>query len=65
MVPHVILPEAIMSQGTEDLETFSVRLSKRTGDRLRAIAAAEDRPVAAEIRRLITQRVDEADRAAA
>lgn len=55
----------MVSQGTEDLETFSVRLAKRTGDRLRAIAASEDRPVAAEIRRLITQRVDEADREAA
>lgn len=55
----------MMSQGTEDLETFSVRLAKRTGDRLRATAAAEDRPVAAEIRRLITKGLDEADREAA
>lgn len=44
---------------------LSFKLAKETGDRLRAIAAAEHRPVAAEIRRLIRLRLDEADREAA
>lgn len=44
---------------------LSFKLTKETGDRLRAVAAAEFRPVAAEIRRLIRLRLDEADREAA
>jgi predicted transcriptional regulator len=44
-----------------DLVTLTVRVSRDTADRLRVIAEAEYRPVAAELRRLIQTRVDEAD----
>lgn len=38
--------------------SLSVRVPRATADRLREIADAEFRPVAAEIRRLIQERVD-------
>lgn len=41
-----------------DLVSLSVRVPRETADRLKAIADAEYRPVAAEIRRLIQERVD-------
>ena len=46
------------------LVSLSVRVPAETADRLKEIAEAEYRPVAAEIRRLIEQRVDEAAAAA-
>ncbi len=44
-----------------DLVSLSVRVPRQTADRLKAIADADFRPVAAEIRRLIQERVDQAD----
>lgn len=41
-----------------DLVSLSVRVPRETADRLREIADSEFRPVAAEIRRLIQERVD-------
>lgn len=41
-----------------DLVTLTVRVDKTTADRLKVLADAEYRPVAAEIRRLIEERVD-------
>lgn len=41
--------------------SLSVRVAGSTADRLRVLAAAEHRTVAAEIRRLIEVRVAEAD----
>lgn len=46
-----------------NLVSLSVRVPRATADRLREIAEAEYRPVAAEIRRLIQERVDLADAA--
>jgi hypothetical protein len=49
-----------------DLVSLSVRVPKATADALKVIADREYRPVAAEIRRLIQERVDaDTDRAAA
>jgi len=45
-------------QPEADLVSLSVRVPRRTADRLKAIADREYRPVAAEIRRLIQERVD-------
>lgn len=42
-----------------NLVSLSVRVSPETAERLRAIADAEFRPVAAEIRRLIEEHVAE------
>ena len=42
----------------DDLVSLSVRVPRATADRLKAIADREYRPVAAEIRRLIQERVD-------
>jgi predicted DNA-binding protein len=47
-----------------EFETFSVRLTREMADQFRAVAEREDRPIAAELRRLIRQRIDE-ERAAA
>ena len=43
-----------------DLVSLSVRVPREMADQLKAIADAEYRPVAAEIRRLIQARIDEA-----
>lgn len=43
----------------EELVSLSVRVTEETARLLRESAAAEDRPVAAHIRRLIKQHVDE------
>lgn len=43
------------------LVSLSVRVPQRTADRLKEIAEAEYRPLAAELRRLIQERVDAAD----
>ena len=50
-----------MKQNTrpDDLVSLSVRVPRDTAERLKAIADAEFRPVAAEIRRLIQERVDQ------
>jgi predicted DNA-binding protein len=49
-----------------DLITLSVRVPRETAERLRVIADREFRPVAAELRRMIQERVDADDvRAAA
>lgn len=45
--------------------SLSVRVPLKTADRLRELAEADERSVASEIRRLVNQRVDEADKAAA
>ncbi len=47
------------------LETFSVRLEPELAQRLRAKALAEDRPIAAHIRRLIRDDVGDEDQVAA
>jgi predicted DNA-binding protein len=44
-----------------NLVSLSVRVPRKTADRLKQIADSEFRPVAAEIRRLIQERVDAAD----
>lgn len=44
-------------QAPEDLVTLSVRVTRSTADQLKVIADAEYRPVAAEMRRLIEERV--------
>lgn len=41
-----------------ELVSLSVRVPRATADRLKVIADREFRPVAAEIRRLIQERVD-------
>ncbi len=46
-------------QGEPEFETLTVRVPREMADRFRAIAEQEDRPVAAELRRLIRQRIDE------
>ena len=46
-----------------ELVSLSVRVTRETADALKAIADREDRSIAAEIRRLIRDRID-ADRAA-
>lgn len=43
----------------DDLVSLSVRVPRDTAERLKAIADREFRPVAAEIRRLIQERVDQ------
>jgi len=48
-----------------DLINLSVRVTRETANRLREIADAEYRPVAAEIRRLIEERVARANGTAA
>ncbi len=45
-------------QGPE-FETLTVRVTREMADEFRAVAEREDRPVAAELRRLIRQRIDE------
>jgi len=45
----------------QEWETFSVRLTRDTAERFRAVAAREHRPVAAELRRLIEMRIAEKD----
>lgn len=42
-----------------EFETLSVRLTREMADQFRAVAEREDRPVAAELRRLIRQRIEE------
>jgi predicted DNA-binding protein len=44
-----------------ELITLSVRVPRETADRLRTIADREFRPVAAELRRMIQERVDDDD----
>lgn len=46
---------------TNGLVTLTVRVTRATADGLKRVADAEYRPVAAEIRRLIEERVAEAD----
>lgn len=48
-----------------DLVSLSVRVTRQTATRLREIAEAEYRSVAAELRRLAEERVARADEAAA
>lgn len=51
-----------MKQGQSpegDLITLSVRVPRETAERFRVIADREFRPVAAELRRMIQERVDE------
>ena len=50
-----------MTKQVPDLTVISVRVPRETADRLNAIAAAEYRSTAAELRRLIQTRVDEAE----
>lgn len=45
--------------GGQEFETLTVRLTRQMADEFRAVAEREDRPVAAELRRLIRQRIDE------
>jgi hypothetical protein len=47
--------------GEEELVSLSVRVSRDMADKLKAIADSEFRPVAAEIRRLIQERIDGAE----
>lgn len=44
-------------QVPDDLVTLSVRVTRSTADRLKLIADAEYRPVAAEMRRLIEEHI--------
>lgn len=61
MLPSIV-HEVIMKQAPqEELVSLSVRVPRDLADRLKAVADAEFRPVAAEIRRLIQVRVDEHD----
>lgn len=46
-----------------ELVTVSVRITRDLADRLKIVADREDRAVAAEIRRLIRERVDQAEAA--
>lgn len=46
---------------TDPLVTLSVRVTRQTARRLREISEASYRPVAAEMRRLIEERVERAD----
>ena len=48
-----------MKQPQSDLVTYSVRLDRETAQRLRAIAEAEHRTVAAELRRLIEAHIEQ------
>jgi predicted DNA-binding protein len=50
-----------MTKQALDQTVISVRVSRETADRLNAIAAAEYRSTAAELRRLIQARVNEAE----
>lgn len=50
---------------TSPLVNLSVRVSRETAEALKEIADAEFRPVAAEIRRLIEERVRGTEKAAA
>lgn len=52
------------ADSAEELVTLSVRVSRDTADRLKVIADREYRPVAAELRRLIQERVDQEQEAA-
>jgi hypothetical protein len=58
-----------MKQGSapspDDLVTLTVRVTRNTAARFKAVADAEYRPVAAEIRRLIEERIAQADERAA
>lgn len=49
----------------QQLVTLSVRLTRDQADRLREVAEAEFRPVAAEMRRLIIERIEQHERDAA
>lgn len=53
------------NQELADLVTLSVRVSRDTADRLKVVADREYRPVAAEIRRLIENRIAEPEDIAA
>ena len=44
-----------------EYETLSVRVPREMADRIKAIAAMDDRPLSSELRRLIRQRIDEKD----
>lgn len=46
------------ARSQEELVTLTVRVPRITADRLRVLADAEFRPVAAELRRLIQERLD-------
>lgn len=46
------------SESNLDLVSLSVRVPRATADKLKVIADREYRPVAAEIRRLIEERID-------
>lgn len=54
-----------MTKHKDNLVSLSVRVTPDMADELKLVADAADRPVAAEIRRLIRVRLDEADREAA
>ena len=44
-----------------EYETLSVRVPREMADRIKTIAAMDDRPLSSELRRLIRQRIDEKD----
>lgn len=47
----------MQGQITPEFETLTVRVDKRVAERMKEIAAAEYRPLAAELRRMIEERV--------
>src|SRR4051812_49143638 len=57
-IPHEVTVNQ-EPQGPPEFETLTVRLSREMADQFRAIAEREDRPIAAELRRLIRQRIEE------
>lgn len=59
-MPQLIVHEVTLKQPpqTDDLVSLSVRVKRETAERLKEIADRDYRPVAAEIRRLIQERVD-------
>lgn len=63
---QVILHEVPMKQdrNAQDLVTLTVRVTRSQADALKRVADLEDRPVAAELRRLIKRRVGELPEAA-
>lgn len=58
---HVIVHEVMAKQPPEDLVSLSVRVTRETAEGLKRVADAEYRPVAAELRRLIEERVASAE----
>jgi len=57
----VTLNQAPHGSGGQEFETLTVRVTRDMAEQFRAVAAREDRPVAAELRRLIRMRIDEKD----